>query len=189
MTTRQENTFPDLFAEVNALAIALKRFLAALHAGDGLPPGGRAVLGTLSASGERTVPSIAQSHACSRQNIQVLVDRLSEMGLVSLLPNPAHKRSSLVHITEKGKHLLARAAAREISSIDALSNLPETAVGEAAVTLRQIRSVLETTREKRAPKAGDSRLEAGPPFAPVEQPPAPPFSPPAELEEMPVSLL
>src|SRR5512147_1654587 len=80
----------ELFTEINSLAICLKKSSAALHHQDNLPPGGRTVLTIVNQSGELTVPQIARSHSSSRQNIQVLVNRLARMGLVVATSNPAH---------------------------------------------------------------------------------------------------
>ena len=53
------------------------------------------------------MPQIAQKRFTSRQNIQILVDRLEKQAHVEILGNPAHKRSVLVRLTELGRAWLA----------------------------------------------------------------------------------
>ncbi len=69
---------------------------------DQVPPGARRVL-TVLIAGPMTVPRIAQACGTSRQNVQVLVNSLASEGLVELVSNPAHKKSALVRLTDKGQ--------------------------------------------------------------------------------------
>src|SRR6266436_1557435 len=84
-----------LLAEVAALANRLKQ---ASWFGDSkgqLLAGAANVLQILARSGSQTVPQIARARATSRQNIQVVVNRLVTVGYVEAVQNPAHKRSML----------------------------------------------------------------------------------------------
>ncbi len=61
------------------------------------------VLHTLVREGPMTVPQIARLRPVARQHIQVLANELEEAGLVTFKENPAHKRSKLVALTNKGR--------------------------------------------------------------------------------------
>ncbi|AYY13136.1 MarR family transcriptional regulator [Actinobacteria bacterium YIM 96077] len=52
------------------------------------------------------VPTIARRLGLTRQSVQRIVNDLTDAGLVSLQPNPDHERSSLVALTEQGKHVM-----------------------------------------------------------------------------------
>ena len=106
----------------------------------------RKVLQLLEEHGPHSVPSIARLRGSTRQNIQILVNRLEAGGHVQLTENPGHKRSALVRLTEKGAGALQawgaaeqkflESVAREISSVDV-----EAIVG----SLLQMRDVLGRT--------------------------------------------
>ncbi len=54
-------------------------------------------------SGGLTVPGIARVLGQSRQAVQRIADAMVEDGLLLYLPNPKHKKSMLVHLTDAGK--------------------------------------------------------------------------------------
>jgi len=56
-----------------------------------------------------TVPQIARMWGNSRQAIQGATIRLRELGLIRTAPNPNHKRSPLLHITDEGRAVVRRA--------------------------------------------------------------------------------
>ena len=57
----------------------------------------------LERGGEQSVPQIARAHGVTRQYVQTLVNELRARELVLTTPNPAHKRSPLVGLTDSGK--------------------------------------------------------------------------------------
>lgn len=81
----------------------------------------RAVMETLSASGAMTVPQIAKEKGVTRQHIQLLADALSNAGLVVVKENPAHRRSSLIALTEKGKRAFSKMGAREAPVVEEMA--------------------------------------------------------------------
>jgi DNA-binding MarR family transcriptional regulator len=81
----------------------------------------RAVMETLSEAGPMTVPQIAKLKSVTRQHIQLLVDALAEAGLAAVKENPAHRRSSLIVLTEKGRRAFAKMRAREAPIVDELA--------------------------------------------------------------------
>src|SRR5258708_7718461 len=98
----------QLLLEVNALAHQLRRTDFRLQQeGQGLLAPGRAVPQVLSDEGPQTVPAIAAKQNASRQNVQIIANRFAEQGLVEFKTNPAHKKSDLLQITDKGRQVLA----------------------------------------------------------------------------------
>ncbi|NNC63996.1 MAG: MarR family transcriptional regulator [Gammaproteobacteria bacterium] len=93
----------------------------------------RAVLEFLDREDRQTVPHLARSRSVSRQHIQVSVNELVDRGWVEILPNPAHRRSPLIGLTQAGRERLANAQAieetlaREISRHFAPEDLDTTA--------------------------------------------------------------
>jgi len=98
----------ELLNQINAVAIRLRqRFHAGPGAESRISVAEHAVLDLINQSDTLTVPQIAQKRFTSRQNIQILVDRLEKEGHVEIVGNPAHKRSVLVRLTELGRAWLA----------------------------------------------------------------------------------
>src|SRR5215813_10874943 len=93
-----------LLVEVNGLANRLKS-----DAQSTLPNATRAALQVLQRLGPQTVPQIARARFSSRQNIQILINRLQEEGLVEFVTNPDHKRSALVQLTPRGQSVISEA--------------------------------------------------------------------------------
>ncbi|MFF0990256.1 MarR family winged helix-turn-helix transcriptional regulator [Kocuria nitroreducens] len=79
----------------------------------GMSVGVRAVLEQLQRDGEVTVPTIAASQELSRQFVQRMVHEAREAGLVELVGNPRHRRSSLVRLTPEGHSAIAAVTDRE----------------------------------------------------------------------------
>jgi len=80
---------------------------------EGLSVGVRAVLTMLHRHGPMTVPQMGRAQAISRQFVQRMVNEAAARALVETIPNPAHKRSSLIALTADGHALIAAVAARE----------------------------------------------------------------------------
>jgi DNA-binding MarR family transcriptional regulator len=190
-----------LFAEATALANQLRRTTASVPRQAYAPGGGWSVLQVLGHLGPLTVPAIARVRTVSRQSIQTLVNRLEAHGYVALAANPAHKKSGLVHLTDRGGRLLVAVTARESKSSEALlPYVSETRLVPAARLLRQLRELLAGNGLPPAEVAGDRparkraralpkpahRSKAVP--APADIPPA---SKPTEPDEgeFPVNLL
>jgi DNA-binding MarR family transcriptional regulator len=190
-----------LFAEATALANQLRSTAASVPRQTHSPVRGWSVLQVLDRQGPLTVPAIARIRTVSRQSIQTLVNRLEAHGCVALTANPAHKKSGLVHLTDRGQRLLAAVTARESKSSDALlPYVSETRLVSAARLLRQLRELLSGNGLPSAEVAGDRparkraralpkpahRSKAVP--APADMPPAPEPTEPDE-GDFPVNLL
>jgi DNA-binding MarR family transcriptional regulator len=135
-----------LLAEVAALANQLRKTAALMPRQDISPQGGWSILQTLGHLGPQTVPDIARTRALSRQNIQILVNRLKFQGYVAVTPNPAHKRSGLVELTARGRGLLATVMEREATSLEGLlPYVSQARLVPAARLLRRLRELLAGT--------------------------------------------
>jgi DNA-binding MarR family transcriptional regulator len=134
-----------------ALAGRLRRNARQAQRGDNLSAAGRGVLLALHLNGPLTVPQLAVQRSTSRQNIQVLVNRLASTGFVDTSPNPHHKRSELIRLTETGEMLLQSANQREAAMlVQLIPNLDEADVLAAADLLRKTRELLSGKRPNEA---------------------------------------
>jgi DNA-binding MarR family transcriptional regulator len=181
-----------LFAEVNSLSIRLRTTFGLRHSAQERPAGEKGVLQALERHGPRTVPQIGQVRHTSRQNIQILVNRLAADGYIELTTNPAHKRSPLVQLTEKGRVWLGGTARREDQALEpVLASMDDAQVNAAAECLRAIREVLtgkpkEREMVHRQQLRRPSYKEQGAVVAQSSEEPAPVL---AEETELPISLL
>ncbi|MGR6922368.1 MarR family winged helix-turn-helix transcriptional regulator [[Actinomadura] parvosata] len=80
---------------------------------EGLSVGVRAVLNLLREHGPMTVPQMGRAQALSRQFVQRMTNDAAGLGLVAFEPNPAHKRSSLIRLTEEGERAIGAVLDRE----------------------------------------------------------------------------
>ncbi|RUS60832.1 MarR family transcriptional regulator [Pseudorhodobacter sp. E13] len=74
----------------------------------------RAVLEVLRAHGDMTVPDIATKLEIQRQYVQLMVNETLASGFTEQRPNPRHKRSALLSLTDKGTAVIDTAIAREM---------------------------------------------------------------------------
>ncbi|MET8472593.1 MarR family transcriptional regulator [Streptomyces sp. NPDC006422] len=93
--------------------VAVERDVAA----EGLSSGSRAVLAMLHGRGPMTVPQMGRFQALSRQFVQRMVNEVAERGLVEAVPNPAHKRSSLIRLTDEGRRVIGVVLDRERAAL------------------------------------------------------------------------
>ncbi len=162
-----------LFDEVNALQIRLKQAVRGFHSETDSTFVGQDVLQILAESGAQTVPQIARVRSTSRQNIQILVNRLKARGCVELVDNPAHKKSVLVRLTPRGQALLTSALAeQERFKTNLLSHLGENELSDAVNLLRRVRNLLiELSGSSATVADGSGALEQLP--KPVRRKPEP----------------
>ena len=138
----------SLLNEVRLLYNRIVRVGETLHADESITLGMRAVLEHLQLNGATTVPDIARSRSVTRQHIQTLVNALLDADLVTLEPNPQHRRSSLVALTPDGLRIIRRMRQRESRFLNETQfGLTQTRVRESVSTLARVRSALEY-REK-----------------------------------------
>jgi DNA-binding MarR family transcriptional regulator len=139
-----------LFSETRVLFHALKQWVEAFHRELPVTVAMRAVLELALLGGPATVPEMARARGVSRQHIQQQVDALLERELVARRENPAHKRSSLIALTDRGRALIQNMRAEELA---ALSRLPvgvsDQAVVEATQVLAAWRAALRADTARR----------------------------------------
>jgi len=111
--TPKEKTLYAVFSEVRTCFNQLKMIAEQLHQDLDVNPSMRAVMEALAAKGPQTVPDIAKQKGVSRQHIQTIMNALQEHEFVESFANPAHKRSPLFNVTEKGESTFAEVVARE----------------------------------------------------------------------------
>jgi len=136
-----ESAVEAVLYETVRLFHRLRVVMEELHHQGELSSGKSGILKSLDRHGPQTVPQMARARPVSRQYIQTLVNPLLKENLVELLENPAHKKSSLVALTERGEKLVRRMRKRERDALERLE------VNLDADDLRSAREALEALRE------------------------------------------
>jgi DNA-binding MarR family transcriptional regulator len=111
-----------LTAAVRAVFNRLKALGDDLHGDLEVTAAMRAVMETLAAEGAMTVPQIARLKGVTRQHIQLLADALVGAGFAVIKENPAHRRSALIALTDKGRRTFAKMRAREVPIVAELAD-------------------------------------------------------------------
>ena len=182
----------ELLTQVSALATRLRQDERKVQAAGDLPVGGTHVLRLLSERGTLTVPQIARLNCTSRQNIQILVNRLEKEGCVESVPNPAHKRSELVRLTSRGQASLTAVVQNGDSYKEKLMpRLSREELVRASELLRSIREALGPARPSSTPgeMARTGRFPASYPASGHKPGRVPADEGPIEEDGLPVSLL
>ena len=109
----------------------------------GLTTSMRAVLEDLDTGGVQTVPEIARGQNVTRQHIQQLADSLVAGGFVVYRDNPAHRRSKLLAMTQKGAATFREIRVRERRALsEACRSIDSTQLKSSIATLRMLRHLL-----------------------------------------------
>jgi len=120
-----------------------------LHSDLGITAAMRAVLESLHAGGERTVPEVAREKRVSRQHIQVLVNELAAGGFVRTDANPNDKRSPLVTLTPMGRKTFEGMRRREATVLSELARaVTDCDLDATLATLRAIHAYLDSKLRK-----------------------------------------
>jgi DNA-binding MarR family transcriptional regulator len=134
----------ELFEETRLLFHALKQWSETLHGELDVTAAERGVLELALVCGPATVPGIARARGVSRQHIQQKVDALRERGFVERQENPAHKRSSMIALTDKGRALIQNMRAEELNTLSRIqAGASDHAMREAAHVLSAWRAALQ----------------------------------------------
>jgi DNA-binding MarR family transcriptional regulator len=102
-----------VFAETARLFHRLRAVAEQVHRQGHLSGGKRGILRELDRLGPRTVPQMARARPVSRQHIQQHVNDLLNDRYVERIENPAHRRSRLIRITDRGRERLEAMRQRE----------------------------------------------------------------------------
>lgn len=92
----------EVYQVLGPLYRKVSRTVERLQPQMGMSVGVRAVLEQLRREGDLTVPQMARTQQLSRQFVQRMVNDAASAGWVDTRPNPAHRRSWLVHLTSAG---------------------------------------------------------------------------------------
>ena len=134
----------ELFDETASLHNRLRVLAEQVHGQDEGSAGRRSILRSLKLSGPQTVPQMAHVRLVSRQHVQVLVNALIDDGLLELVKNPSHKRSSLVQLSKRGKQMVLEMHKTEEEWLEQLKlNVSKKDIQRTTETLRMVRTSLE----------------------------------------------
>ncbi len=140
-----ESAFDELIDETVRLYRRLNQVAEQVHNQGEMSGGLRGMLRCLKREGPQTVPQLARARDVSRQHIQMLVNRLEEEGYVVLVENPAHKRSPIVELTDRGRSTIEAMDRREERLLSgAETGVTDREMATAAETLRTIRQFFES---------------------------------------------
>jgi DNA-binding MarR family transcriptional regulator len=140
----------SVLAEASALFHRMRHDVERMHAQGQASSGRRSVMRGLARQGPQTVPEMARARPVARQYMQRIVNELADDGLVESVENPAHKRSSLIQLTAKGKRQLDDMTAREEELLRGLQvDATKEELMQAAETLRRIRGLFESKEWRR----------------------------------------
>lgn len=173
------STLKAFLAELDSVALALRQ--PAGEGEHGMGTGESRLLQMLGEHTNLTVPQLARLRGTSRQNVQILANRLVAEGCIESSGNPAHKRSALIHLTEQGRTRL-RLAREHDQRLEAelLSSFSETQLSLGLQLLARLREVLSSKDRSPANGAADKLhpAHAPPPRPAPYRSKVPPASPP-----------
>ena len=110
----------------------------------GLSVGVRAVLNLLREHGPMTVPQMGRAQAISRQFVQRMVNEAAARRLVEIAPNPAHKRSPLIRLTDEGAAAITSLIAHEYALLAQVGgDLTDADITACLRVLRQLLAFLD----------------------------------------------
>ena len=138
----------ELINITRVLSDTLKDTARELHEENSLSVSERSILLDLRKYGPLTVPDLARRREVSRQFIQATVNPLLAEGVLETRDNPAHRRSKLMALTEKGTQLIRQIMKREGAFMNGLAtDLEADEIHQAAETMVRVEELLE--RKKR----------------------------------------
>ena len=140
----------ELTDEVRRTHNTLAAVVDDLHAERAIPVRLRAALEYLERHGPTTVPDIARARGVTRQHIQTTVNELLDRSLVAYAPNPQHRRSHLVALTNNGAETIAAMQRAERTALEPrLPELDPADLAAATATLRSLRIALPDPHARR----------------------------------------
>ena len=99
----------------------------------------RAVLEMLNKYGEQTVPDIAARLEIKRQYVQIMCNETLASGLVEQRPNPRHKRSPILALTNQGRTLIEEIISNEMKLMEKVgANLSSEDISTALKVIRAV---------------------------------------------------
>ncbi|UWR78397.1 MarR family winged helix-turn-helix transcriptional regulator (plasmid) [Phaeobacter inhibens] len=109
----------------------------------------RAVLEMLHKYGEQTVPEIAARLEIKRQYVQIMCNETLTSGLVEQRPNPRHKRSPVLALTDHGRTLIEEIISNEMKLMERVGvNLRSESISTALEVVLTVADRLKTQAEE-----------------------------------------
>jgi len=143
--TERSQAAQELFDEIRRVDNRLRWLGDTLHPELGLTAAKRSILLTLHRDGPQTVPDLARERLVSRQVVQTQVNDLLDEGLVASTPNPRHRRSPLLVLTEEGGSSIRKMLAKEKALVERATDTPATGeMIDLRERLQVLREALET---------------------------------------------
>jgi DNA-binding MarR family transcriptional regulator len=138
----------DVYLVLGPIYRRVLREVEADRTNSGVTAGERAVLDMLRRSGPMTVPQMAREQDLSRQFVQRMVNSAAAAGHLESVENPAHRRSSLIRLTERGRAAIEAVVAREHARLAvAAAGLRRDEVEACLKVLRQMLDALAPADE------------------------------------------
>ncbi|GAA2678015.1 hypothetical protein GCM10009864_57210 [Streptomyces lunalinharesii] len=139
-----EELLYDVIRRLRPLQRTIVRAAERTLDGTGLTAGERTLLDALRTHGPRTVPQLARSLDLDRQPVQRWVNHAAELGLVVTTANPAHRRSSLIRLTDEGTAMMR--GVQEAEAGELRRGLADLSAGEVRTALRVLDRIGEEFR-------------------------------------------
>lgn len=140
----RDKAFGHLLEECAAIDRLVSAAVRQLTRGTGVTGPQWGVLGVFAGpEGPFSVAGAARRIGQTRQSVQGVADLLAEKALIEFRPDPNHRRTKLVTVTERGRSLLQKLRARQTAwTKQAASNLNTDDVESALRFARHIRAHL-----------------------------------------------
>lgn len=107
----------------------------------------RAVLEILDRYGDQTVPELAARLEIKRQYVQIMCNETLASGFIEQRPNPRHKRSPVLALTDRGRAVIEEIIAKEMKLVEELG---ESLSKEDVATALAVVSAVTDSLKKRA---------------------------------------
>ena len=106
----------------------------------------RAVLEILHKYGEQTVPELAARLEIQRQYVQIMCNETLASGFIEQRPNPRHKRSPILTLTNQGSALIEDILSKEMQIMQEMSE--DLSTEDIATALKVILSVVDGLKKR-----------------------------------------
>ncbi|MDE9451696.1 MarR family transcriptional regulator [Aliiroseovarius sp. Z3] len=114
--------------------------------GTGLTVRMRAVLEILHTYGDLSVPEIAAKLEINRQYVQLMVNETLATGVTEQRPNPRHKRSPILMLTDEGRRLIEDIIARELALMEEIG--ADFDSEEISIAMKVVLALTERLKER-----------------------------------------
>lgn len=149
MSADRGHAIYTLLRQVRPIVLSSARVVEARVRAIGWTVGSRAVVEVLIEHGPATVPQVATWLDLPRQGVQRHVDHLLTLEHVRADPNPRHRRSHLITVTQAGREAFERLSEAELRQ---LQELATDCTDEDIATATAVLAALHRDIRARAPQ-------------------------------------